>query len=629
MVSSQLRRQCTLWRHSLADLFAEGRLGDRSLGGSNKLDVSRANGDELNSWEIELKNRGTRVGVRLAVGTMCLASYPAAQAQDRLSTYANPIDLPYRFQAPYMPFKKLRGPFREAADPTVVFFKGEYWLFASHSLGYWHSKTLGNWQFVKASGYAVEKFAPTALEMDGKLYLAVSEGVRKIWVSDDPASGKWTVAADLPEGYQDPCLFLNNDGRLYMYDGLAPSGPLHVAELDRKTFLPVRKADIAQSRDKQHRGWEVPGDNNELVKNLSFVEGTWLTKHANRYYLEYSAPGTEFKTYANGLLTADSPMGPFTYQPYSPFAFKPTGFITGAGHGSTFQGPGGAWWHVGTMTISVRHNFERRLGLFPTRFTASGELVTDTYLGDYPHYYGGSRGLTGWMLLSRGKAATASSFVEGFAPDRAADEDVRTWWSAKTGDPSEWFQLDLGGRKTIQALQVNLADQDAITVGASDGGFRYEIETSANGRTWRAIVPSSATGRDAPHAYHVLARPEQARFVRIRNLGSPNGAKFSLYDLRVFGNAPIPLPSVVSGAAARRDPADLRHARLEWKGVKGADFYVVRLGTRPDLMTQNYQVYDETALDVRSLDAGASYVFTVDAVNERGIAKGRFVAEVR
>jgi hypothetical protein len=63
--------------------------------------------------------------------------------------------------------------------------------------------------------------------------------------------------------------------------------------------------------------------------------------------------------------------------------------------------------------------------------------------------------------------------------------------------------------------------------------------------------------------------------------------------------------------------------------VKGADFYVVRLGTRADLMTQNYQVYDETALDVRSLDAGASYVFTVDAVNERGIAKGRFVAEVR
>ena len=563
------------------------------------------------------------------MGAMFLAAHSSVNAQDRLRTYVNPIDLPYRFQAPSMPFKTPRVPFREAADPTVVFFKGEYWLFASHSLGYWHSKTLDNWQFVKPSGYAVEKFAPTAVEMDGKLYLAVSEGVRQIWVSDDPRSGKWTVAADIPAGYQDPCLFLDTDGRLYMYDGLAPSGPLHVAELDRKTLLPVRKADIPQSRDKQHRGWEVPGNSNELVKYLSFVEGTWMTKHANRYYLEYSAPGTEFKTYANGVLTADNPMGPFTYQPYSPFAFKPTGFITGAGHGSTFQGPRGDWWHVGTMTISVRHNFERRLGLFPTHFTASGELVSDTYLGDYPHYYDGSRGLTGWMLLSRGKAATASSFVDGFAPGRAADEDVRTWWSAKTGNPGEWFQLDLGGLKTIQALQVNLADQDAVTVGESDGGFRYEIEASTDGRAWRAIVSAAATGRDAPHAYHVLARPAQARFVRIRNLHSPNGAKFSLYDLRVFGTAPIPLPSVVAGGSAQRDPADPRHARLEWKAVKGADFYIVRLGTRADLMTQNYQVYDKTALDVRSLNADVPHVFTVDAVNERGIAKGKFVAEIR
>jgi len=61
----------------------------------------------------------------------------------------------------------------------------------------------------------------------------------------------------------------------------------------------------------------------------------------------------------------------------------------------------------------------------------------------------------------------------------------------------------------------------------------------------------------------VLARAEQARFVRIRNLNSPNKAKFSLYDLRVFGTAPVPLPSVVARGSAQRDPADPRHARLE------------------------------------------------------------------
>jgi len=121
-----------------------------------------------------------------------------------------------------------------------------------------------------------------------------------------------------------------------------------------------------------------------------------------------------------------------------------------------------------------------------------------------------------------------------------------------------------------------LADQNAVS--ESDGGFRYEIEASTNRRAWCAIAPAAATGRDAPHAHHVLARPEQARFVRIRNLHTPNDAKFSLYDLRAFGTAAVRR----SGGSAQRDPADPRHARLECKALKGADFYVVRLGMHGD-----------------------------------------------
>ena len=210
------------------------------------------------------------------------------------------------------------------------------------------------------------------------------------------------------------------------------------------------------------------------------------------------------------------------------------------------------------MTISMRHIFERRIGLFPAAFTPTGELVADTYLGDYPHYYDGARGLTGWMLLSYGKAATASSSMPGFAPDRAADEDVRTWWSAASGTPGEWFQLDLGAAKRVEAVQVNHADQDAQAVGASTDGYRYAIDVSLDDRTWTTIVPVAATGRDAPHAYHVLPRATQARYVRIRNLHTPNRGRFSLYDLRVFGNAPGTRPAAVTRAEATRDTADPR-----------------------------------------------------------------------
>ena len=57
----------------------------------------------------------------------------------------------------------------------------------------------------------------------------------------------------------------------------------------------------------------------------------------------------------------------------------------------------------------------------------------DTYLGDYPRY-ATNQSLTGWMLLSLQKNTTASSTLSSsHLPALAVDENIRTWWSAKTG----------------------------------------------------------------------------------------------------------------------------------------------------------------------------------------------------
>ena len=575
------------------------------------------------------RNRLVRLG--FAAASIVLASAETARplcaaAKDRLATYANPIDLPYRYQVPVsIPRMQLMPgqPYREAADPTIVLFKGRYWLFASHSDGYWHSTDLLHWSFVEGHGYAVDKYAPTVVVMNGSMYLATSEATKSIWVTHDPMTGRWTEAAAISPGYQDPALFLDGDRLLFAYDGLAPFGPLHVQRLDPTTLQPLATADIPQSRSKETRGFEVPGDQNENTGGFSYVEGSWLTKYKGRYYLEYAAPGTEFKTYANGMLVADRPMGPFRFQPYSPFAVKPTGFIAGAGHGSTFEATNGRWWHVGTMTISRRHIFERRIGLFPTRFTASGEMIADTYLGDYPHYVGGDRALTGWMLLSRRKPVTVSSSLEGFPASNAVDEDVRTWWSARSGGRDEWFRIDLGAPKRIEAVQVNFADHDSRGLGISHEVYNYVLDVSADGRRWRKVVDHLRDGRDSPHDYEVLPRPERARYVRLRNAHSPDGGKFSLYDLRVFGSGGGARPAQVERVSADRDPVDGRRATIRWTSSKGAEFYIVRFGIRPDLTNQNYQVYDgRTTLEVASLNLGVGYCFAVDAVNENGIASG-------
>ena len=565
--------------------------------------------------------RGAALGLSV-IGLV--AGGPAQAAGGRMATYANPVDLPYRYQTPVKIPQiqlKLGEAYREAADPTVVPFKGLYYLFASHSKGYWHSPDLKHWTFVEATGYAVDKFAPTVVVIRGRMYLATSESTRRIWTTDDPRSGRWREAAVLEQRYEDPDLFLDDDGRLYMYSGLASKGPLRVDELDPTDFRVLRTAMIPQSRDKERRGWEVPGDTNEKTAAPSFVEGSWMTKHKGRYYLEYSAPGTEFKTYANGMLVADNPMGPFVYQDYSPFAVKPTGFMTGAGHGSTFADAAGRWWHAGTMTISQRHIFERRLALFPVRFTRGGEVLTDSYLGDYPRFLGGKRELTGWMLLSRRKAVVASSTLDGFPAQNAVDEDARTWWSARSGG-DEWFQIDLGAPKRIEAVQINFADQGSQARGISQDGYRYVLDLSDDGQTWRTAIDHAQSGRDAPHDYQVLPRAQRARFVRLRNVHAPDGGTFSLYDLRVFGKGTGRLPGRASAVQASRSTADPRRVTVSWQAASGAEFHIVRLGRRPDLMNQNFQVYDgATSVDIGSLNIGAGYCVTVDAVNEVGITR--------
>lgn len=81
----------------------------------------------------------------------------------------------------------------------------------------------------------------------------------------------------------------------------------------------------------EKHGWERFGMNNDDTTTLRpFTEGAYMTKHDGKYYLQYGAPGTEFKIYADGVYVGDSPLGPFTYQPHNPMSYKPGGFVQGA-----------------------------------------------------------------------------------------------------------------------------------------------------------------------------------------------------------------------------------------------------------------------------------------------------------
>jgi xylan 1,4-beta-xylosidase len=566
-------------------------------------------------------------GIILAVATgIARSSVWAADQNGRPETFCNPLDLDYRFQ--------LAPPTRrEAADPTLVRFKNEYWLFASKSGGYWHSPDLIHWKLIEPTGLPLEDYAPAVDVINGRM-IFTAFNTPALYSTDDPLKGVWTKAADL-KGYPDPDIFVDDDGRVYLYFGCSSNGGIQVVELDpRHQFKVINGPITCLSADYAHHGWEVAGEENHgnanadgSIQMAPWIEGAWMTRHDGIYYLQYSAPGTQFKTYADGVYTSTNPMGPFVYAPYSPFSHKPTGFVGGAGHSSTMEDAQGHYWHISTMTISVRHMFERRLGLFPAGFTSDGQMFCNTHLGDYPQFVPGSEknptknNSPGWMLLSFDKPATTSSALEEFPVKNAFDENVRTWWSAASGNPGEWLQVDLGKPCRIEAMQINFADQGMTNLGRMFGdAYRYVVQISDDETNWLSCLDQSHNLRDSPHAYLQLDSPVKARYVRLTNIHTPGSGLFSVSGFRIFGNGLGKAPPKAKNIKAVRDISDQRRLHVSWDTVKNTDFYIIRYGIARDRLFNNYQAYQTNRFDINSLNVGTSYYLTVDAVNDSGIS---------
>ena len=213
------------------------------------------------------------------------------------------------------------GSFRSSADPMAVEYKGEYFLFSTNQGGFHYSKNLVDWDFVPASFQRKptddDQCAPAAYVSGDTLFYTGStyEGLA-VWYSTHPKTGRFKRAIEknvLPTW--DPCMFLDDDGRLYMYYGSSNEYPLKAVELDRNDFYPISKIhDVMMLRPEEH-GWERFGMNNDDEITLRpFTEGAYMTKHNGKYYFQYGAPGTEFKVYADGVYVSDSPLGPFVYQ---------------------------------------------------------------------------------------------------------------------------------------------------------------------------------------------------------------------------------------------------------------------------------------------------------------------------
>ena len=536
-------------------------------------------------------------------------------------TYCNPVDLGYRFA--------LDSPSRrEAADPSMVRYKDLYLLFASKSGGYWYSKDLADWKFIETSQIPTEEYAPTAVVIGDTIYfLASSTEKSTIYRSINPLAGEWSVAVDeLEIPVWDPAFFMDDDNRLFLYWGCSNVNPIYGVEVDyRDSFSFVGEPrELIHANPGEH-GWEVPGDYNTLTNNSPWIEGAWMTKRNGRYYLQYAGPGTEFKSYADGVYISENPLGPFRLQNHNPYAAKPEGFAAGAGHGSSFSDNYGNQWHIGTITISQKHMFERRLGLFPVFYDVDNTMYSVTRYGDWPmiiprHKIKGFDEVSpGWMLLSYNKSTEVSSSVDSLPPSGMTDEDIRTYWAAESNSDKEYAVIDLGSSCTVNAIQINFAEHNTEIYGLEKNLYhRYTIWHSTDGTAWKMLIDNSGNETNNTHIYKQLEDPINCRYLKINNIEVPGG-HFAISGFRVFGKGSGALPGKVTGFSAVRNQEDRRKVNLSWSKAAGATGYNISYGTDKEKLYNDYMVYNDTILTINSLNINHDYWFSIEAFNETGI----------
>ena len=601
--------------------------------------------------------------------------------------YCNPLNVDYLYQFNQQGMGQQMGPVqisREAADPSMIYFKGKYYIFASMTLGVWVSEDLAHWENKRLpDNLPFYDYAPDVRVIGDYVYFCASkrEEICNFYRTKNIEEGPYEEIKGSFD-FWDPHQFVDDDRRVYFYWGCANMTPIWGVEMDPETMHPKTERVELIYGNWNEVGYERNGEDHcdpplsdealevayekfleaqggqEMVANIPenlkimmkgflsnrpYIEGAWMNKHDGKYYLQYACPGTQYNIYADGVYVSDKPLGPYKLAKNNPFSYKPGGFIPGAGHGSTMGDATGSLWHTATMRISVNHNFERRVGLWPAGFDKDGELFCNQRYGDWPmaieDFQADPWKNPQWMLLSCGKTMTASSAEEGKGAEKAAEENVQTWWRAASAQPGEWLQMDLGKAMDVRAIQINFAD-DKIDieppkplVGNMTGKryieernliTRWKLEGSLDGDNYFMIEDKSDAKTDLPHDMVVREDGIQVRYLKLTVLAVPYDQPAAISGLRVFGIGDGEKPAVPTFTAERLDDLDMKVAiTSDDADVTG---YNILWGHAEDKLYHSYMIFGKKEQKIGALIKGTDYFVRVDAFNENGITEGEVIA---
>lgn len=436
--------------------------------------------------------------------------------------------------------------FRELADPTALWHEGKWYLYTSADMARVSADGGATWQNhplnIRDVGYA-----PTVVKHDGRFLLVACDSA--LYAAASPLGPfeelgriklpKKIGAATVPN-QNDPMLFHDDDGKLFLYWGCTASDGIWCVELDAKNPMRLLGTPVQAFKfNPRLHPWEALGDWNENP-NMGWVEGSWMFKRNGTYYLTYSAGGTENRTYAMGCYTAKSPLGPFTPQKRNPFFRSPNGLVTGTGHGCIVAGPDDTLWVFYTIRAGVAHCFERRVGMDRAELDANGELFVPPATS-LPQWLpgkdrGGARtGATGWRPLNGCVQTLASSCAPNLPGRLAVDDDLRTWWQPAAGDAQPTLTSRFLAPATVHAVRIIWRDVGLDEKhGVRPGPFRYRVELETGKDTWVALVDRTSSTEDFLVDYRECT-PATGTRARLVITAWPQGLTPAVAEFTVFG----------------------------------------------------------------------------------------------
>ena len=466
------------------------------------------------------------------------------------------------------PLPMVTGPGGNAAgDVTVIREQGKYYMYCTGG-GAWVSEDMLNWTFHPVEHVPV---APDVVKYNGSFYMCGNDC--PVYKADNPLGpfvsiGDWKNTPDVEGGWNgafDVDIFIDEDNKPYLYyPGRGVSG-IYVVALDPEDLSkfagPVRHL---FGFNNEHI-WERYGEMNEYP-DVAWVEGPWMQKHDGIYYLQYSASGTQWKTYAEGYYTAKSPMGPFTYAPNNPLLRKTEGLVTGPAHGSMVEGPDGNLWQFYTIVLSNPPG-GRRIGMDRVVFDKKGNIsvqVTDTpqwapgAISDPTQGNSGSLPVTINKIRAMNALSKSSSEKPGREAAYAVDNSSGTWWEPAETDSMPTLTIELSPATRFDVVQLFTIDGVRLMFNGGRWGFfrrsstppepdlfQYKLEVSMDGETYITALDQTENTLSRNTIFEEIS-PVKCRFVRLTVTNWPRKSPLGILEMTVFGKASGFLPAAVA-----------------------------------------------------------------------------------